>query len=99
MCVFYRKARLCKWILRQRLSMTRILSLREFAKCKCANSWQSKGKFALNSWILRYAQYDSKKHLRQIATFLRLKIHKFFTAYKVKNFSTDIAGESFQKYA
>ena len=21
-------------------------------------AWQSKGKFALNSWILRYAQYD-----------------------------------------
>ena len=34
------------WILRQRLSMTRILSLREFAKCERANLWQSKGKFA-----------------------------------------------------
>ncbi len=33
-------------------------SLREFAKRKRANSWQSKDKFALNSWILRYAQYD-----------------------------------------
>ena len=31
--------------------MTRILSLREFAKRERANSWQSKGKFALNSWI------------------------------------------------
>ena len=33
-------------------------SLQEFAKRKRANSWQSKGKFALNSWILRCIQYD-----------------------------------------
>ncbi len=30
------------------LSMTRVLSLREFAKRERANSWQSKGKFAFN---------------------------------------------------
>ena len=43
--------------------MTRILSLREFAKRKRANSWQSKGKFALNSWILRCTQYDKFRAL------------------------------------
>ena len=35
----------------RQVSMTRTLSLREFAKRERANSWQSKDKFALNSWI------------------------------------------------
>ncbi len=35
----------------RQVSMTRNSSLREFAKRERANSWQSKGKFALNSWI------------------------------------------------
>ena len=43
------------WILRYAQYDKEFSSLREFAKQKRANSWQSKGKFALNSWIATLA--------------------------------------------